>query len=82
MEKDVRGKMDWGHLSAVKDRDANGAQPPVDKFFQHEDLHPPKKKTITIRVDADVLDWFKRQGRGYQTRINQLLRSYMKAHRD
>jgi len=38
---------------------------------------PPKKETITIRVDAEVLRWFKRQGRGYQTRINQILRRYM-----
>jgi len=38
---------------------------------------PPKKEPITIRVDADVLDWFKRQGRGYQTRINRVLRRYM-----
>jgi uncharacterized protein (DUF4415 family) len=38
---------------------------------------PPKKETITIRVDSDVLGWFKQQGRGYQTRINQVLRRYM-----
>jgi hypothetical protein len=38
---------------------------------------PPKKETITIRVDSDVLGWFKEQGRGYQTRINQVLRRYM-----
>lgn len=39
------------------------------------------KKQVTLRLDADVLDWFKAQGRGYQTRINALLREYMKAHR-
>jgi uncharacterized protein (DUF4415 family) len=38
---------------------------------------PPKKETITIRVDSDVLCWFKRQGTGYQTRMNQVLRRYM-----
>jgi BrnA antitoxin of type II toxin-antitoxin system len=38
---------------------------------------PPKKETITIRVDSDVLGWFKRQGTGYQTRMNQVLRRYM-----
>ena len=32
---------------------------------------------LTLRIDADVLEWFKRQGRGYQTRINALLRAYM-----
>jgi uncharacterized protein (DUF4415 family) len=36
-----------------------------------------RKRPVTIRVDADVLDWLKRQGRGYQTRINKLLREAM-----
>jgi uncharacterized protein (DUF4415 family) len=38
---------------------------------------PPKKKAISIRVDEDVLDYFKSQGEGYQRRINAVLRSYM-----
>jgi uncharacterized protein (DUF4415 family) len=38
---------------------------------------PPKKKAISIRVDEDVLDFFKRQGAGYQRRMNAVLRSYM-----
>jgi uncharacterized protein (DUF4415 family) len=40
----------------------------------------PKKQQITIRVDHDVLEWFRAQGRGYQTKINALLRAYMEAH--
>jgi len=36
-----------------------------------------RKKQITLRIDNDVLDFFKSQGQGYQTRINQLLRAYM-----
>jgi uncharacterized protein (DUF4415 family) len=40
----------------------------------------PRKKQITLRVDDDVIDWYKKQGRGYQTRINSLLRAYMKEH--
>ncbi|MEZ5890514.1 MAG: BrnA antitoxin family protein [Xanthobacteraceae bacterium] len=39
--------------------------------------HPPKKKAISIRVDEDVLNFFKQQGTGYQRRINAVLRSYM-----
>jgi len=39
------------------------------------------KKPVTLRLDSDVLDWFRAQGKGYQTRINTLLREYMKAHR-
>jgi uncharacterized protein (DUF4415 family) len=39
---------------------------------------PKEKKTITIRLDSDVIDWLKLQGKGYQTRINAVLRAYMK----
>ena len=42
---------------------------------------PPAKVQFTIRVDRDVLQWYRGQGRGYQTRINRLLRAYMEAHR-
>ena len=41
----------------------------------------PTKAQLTLRLDSDVLDWFRRQGRGYQTRINALLRAYMEAHK-
>ena len=40
---------------------------------------PIRKEVVTIRLDADLLEWF-RQKRGYQTRINAILRTYMKAH--
>ncbi len=61
--------------------------PPIapKKFAQavvREGLKPVQtKKQITLRIDADVLEWFKAQGKGYQTRINELLREYMKMHR-
>jgi uncharacterized protein (DUF4415 family) len=41
----------------------------------------PIKKPVAIRLDADVLDWFKRQGKGYQTRINDALREFIDRHR-
>ena len=47
----------------------------VGKFYR------PIKRPVTIRVDADVLAWLKRKGRGYQTRINKLLREAMEAKR-
>ena len=43
----------------------------VGKFYR------PIKKSLTIRIDADVLAWLRSQGKGYQTRINQLLRAAM-----
>lgn len=40
---------------------------------------PPRKKDVHIRLDADILDWFKGHGAGYQTRINAVLRSFVQA---
>jgi uncharacterized protein (DUF4415 family) len=42
---------------------------------------PAEKKAISIRVDEDVLDYFKQQGAGYQRRMNAVLRSYMQQTR-
>jgi uncharacterized protein (DUF4415 family) len=39
----------------------------------------PRKAAVSLRLDADVLDWFKGRGAGYQTRINAVLRAYMEA---
>ncbi len=45
-------------------------------------LKPVKRKDqLTLRIDQDVISFFKEQGRGYQTKINQLLRAYMEAHK-
>ena len=43
---------------------------------------PEKKDAVSLRLDKDVLAWFKRRGAGYQTRMNAVLRSYMLAHRE
>ena len=42
----------------------------------------PRKKQLTLRIDADVVEWYKAQGFGYQTRINALLRAYMEESRN
>ena len=41
------------------------------------DLYRPLKRPVTLRLDADVLAWFKKDGRRYQTRINRALRKVM-----
>lgn len=41
---------------------------------------PPAKTHLSLRLDEDVLEWFKQQGAGYQTKINAVLRSYVQAH--
>jgi len=54
---------------------------------RNEDSAPAKhaasgvKQIVTIRLDVDMLEWFKSAGPGYQTRINQVLREYMEANR-
>ena len=42
---------------------------------------PPPKKAVNLRIDADVLDWFKRTGKGYQTRINHVLRTFVESRK-
>ncbi len=58
-----------------------------DKEFWHdakrvrlEDLMPKGKRQITLRLDQEVLEWFKTQGPGYQTRMNAVLKAYKEHH--
>ena len=67
LEKMKQKDIDLSDLPEV--RDWAGAV--VGKFYR------PIKKPLTLRVDADVLAWLKSQGKGYQTRINEILRSAM-----
>jgi uncharacterized protein (DUF4415 family) len=57
--------------------------PKIDKdFWENAELvEAPGKKQLTVRLDADVLEWLKSQGKGYHSRINAILRSYYEAHR-
>src|SRR2546430_4385918 len=52
-------------------------RPPRSTLFPYTTLFRSVKKSLTIRIDADVLEWVKVQGKGYQTRINGLLREAM-----
>lgn len=55
-------------------------RPTDEAFWRDAEVVLPTRKTIvTIRLDADLLAWLRKE-RGYQTRINAILRSYMKAH--
>ena len=77
-------RTDWKRVDAMTDKDIDTSDiPPLDEeFFKNATLRIPKtKSTMTMRLDSDVLDWFKSQGGGYQTRINAVLRMYMEAHR-
>jgi len=42
---------------------------------------PPKKEPVNLRIDSDVLDWFRQSGKGYQTRMNNVLRAFVTSRR-
>ncbi len=65
-----------------KDIDTSDIPELDEEFFRTADVRVPPKRPVTLRLDADVLIWFKSQGQGYQTRINKLLRSYMEAQQE
>ncbi len=80
---------DWDRLDTMKDEEIDLSDIPeltpemFAKAIVRRGLKPvPRKVQLTLRVDDDVLQWFKSQGRGYQTRINSLLRAYMEAHKN
>lgn len=68
-----------GRLNAMP-IDYSDIPPLGDEFFtKAKETWPPAKQQLTIRLDADVLDWLKANGRGYQTRINRILRAAMES---
>ena len=80
-----KSKTDWKRVDALSDRDiARAIKNDPDTFEPGEDwlrkTAVPKpaqpKERLTVRFDADMVTWFKRQGRGYQTRMNAILRAY------
>ena len=86
-EKERRIKSSLKRLDTLKDKDIDYSDIPEitpEQFARsavHKGLPAPVTKTqIALRIDSDVLNWFKAQGKGYQSRINTLLRAYMEAH--
>ena len=80
-------RSDLARVRAMKDRQikVSAEHPEADvkhivRGIVRQGLKPANAKTsISLRVDADVLEWFKAQGRGYQTRINAVLRAFKDA---
>jgi len=74
---------DVKRLRNLKDEEIDYSDiPELDEAFFEKAVIvlPQPKASVSIRLDQEVLDWFKSQGKGYQTRINALLRAYMEAH--
>ena len=86
-EKPQRGRADLAKLRKMSEREIRRSSPPEladlppDFFAQASLVHPIAKQPISLRIDADVLDWFKQQGPRYQSRMNAVLRAYMSAVR-
>jgi uncharacterized protein (DUF4415 family) len=84
----LKGETDYARLDALTDDDiakavANDPDAmPVDIDWTNARLTlPPGKEAVTLRLDRDVLNWLRAQGKGYQTRINQVLRAWYDAAR-
>ena len=77
-KKSIRS--DLARVDRIKDSEIDYSEiPPLDKSFftKATEAWPPVKQQLTIRLDSDVLNWLKANGRGYQTRINHILRAAM-----
>ena len=80
-------RTDWGRIRGMKDRDIKRSSEHPEADVKHivrgiarQGLKAASGKTsISLRVDAEVLEWFKAQGPGYQTRINAVLKAFKDA---
>ena len=78
----IKGETDLKRLRQMRDAAIDDSDIPRlgKSFWKTAKLRMPEPKDrLTIRVDHDVVEWLKKAGSGYQTRINAILRSYMKA---
>jgi uncharacterized protein (DUF4415 family) len=82
-----RSRTDWKRVDATRDEEIDYSDNPewtpedFAKAVVRVGFKPvPPKQQITLRIDADVLEWFRARGAGYQTQINGLLRAYMNEH--
>lgn len=84
----LTGKTDWARLDQMKPAeveaiaiaDRDGA-PISDAEWAKAEIVHPHKVAVGLKLDHDLLGWFKSQGKGYQTRINTILRHYYETHR-
>jgi uncharacterized protein (DUF4415 family) len=83
----LKGRTDWARIDRMTDADIDamtrGADdaPMTDEEWARGAVTRADKVAVGLRLDGDVLRWFKARGKGYQTRINAVLRRYMDAQR-
>ena len=78
-----QSRTDWKRIDAMGDEDIDFSDIPKlgPDFFANAIVWPGTKEQITLRLDPDVLKFFRKQGRGYQTAINAVLRKYMEGRK-
>ncbi len=78
-----RFRTTWDDVDKLRDSDLIDAESPEldEAFWQEAVFVPGPKHQITLRIDADILEFFRAQGPGYQRRMNAVLRRYMEAQR-
>ncbi|HUE87121.1 MAG TPA: BrnA antitoxin family protein [Vicinamibacterales bacterium] len=83
LNKPSRGRADLERLRKMKEAEIDRASPPElelpDDFWDDAEVVAPEKEAISLRVDQDVLAWFRERGPRYQTRMNAVLRSYVRS---
>jgi len=86
-EQQHEGRTDWAKLRATHEEEierivASDPDNPADEDWANAVIGcSPLKVPVNAKFDVDVVNWFKAQGRGYQTRMNAVLRRYMEARR-
>ncbi len=73
----MKSQTDWERVQAAPDHE-DEQEFEVD-WSKARLVEPEPKKLISLRIDPDIVDFFKQQGKGYQTRMNAVLRAYMEA---
>lgn len=79
----AKSKTNWKKLSQATDADIDysDSQATTENFWKDAQLFIPTHKIhISLRLDDDIVEFFKKQGPGYQTKINAALKSYVRAH--
>ncbi len=79
-----RSRTSWKQVDALRDSEIDFSESPElgPDFFKHAIRWPGRKEQITLRLDPDVLGFFRRHGKGYQTAINAVLRHYVHSQQD
>lgn len=78
-------RSDLKRIDVMTEEDIDYSDIPAldDSFFQRTPVAvPPRKEQLTLRLDQDVVAWFRAHGRGYQTLMNAVLRAYVTAHKE